>query len=547
MLSLGAAKVSLSSISSQELWKQSGRFSKGRESEFFHLKDRRDTEYLLSPTHEEEITTIVKHAVKSYKDLPLRLYQVTRKYRDEARPRQGLLRGREFLMKDLYTFDTTESDARQTYEKVRQAYSAFFDELRLPYLVANADSGNMGGTLSHEYHFASSSGEDNIISCDSCDYSINEELYVARLDPNKPENSIRDGDGYELRFDVTKDRQTLVVTGISSRFGTLNPRAIKALVPDIDAGIENAVQAWVSAADNHKAPKVVFVTDPRDIDEHLGKFYENNVGWEYVDGQIEEAVIAHDPEAHPISHQRMRAMHSLGSDNEVQKALEAQAHDDDDDAANAEAASISRHKCVQAEQSSVTNDDILLTAAQEGDSCPQCRQGKLKIQQAVEIGHTFHLGTRYSEPLQLQVKDSNNKQAYVSMGCHGIGVSRLIGACASLLADKSGLNWPLTIAPFGVVLVTAPTVSASEANELYDKLATYAMFAGSDVAIDDRDRQIGWKLNDADLVGYPFIVVMGRFWGEKKAVELQCRRLIVKEVVSADDVGQKILDLSKQL
>ena len=185
MRRLGASKVSLSSLSSEELWQRSGRLDKGRSSELLRLEDRKGAKYLLSPTHEEEITTIIAHTVHSYKDLPLRLYQISRKYRDEPRPRQGLLRGREFLMKDLYTFDATEHAARETYELVREAYVAFLEDLKLPYIVARADSGNMGGTLSHEYHFASSSGEDTIISCDTCNYSINEELYIGRCDESK--------------------------------------------------------------------------------------------------------------------------------------------------------------------------------------------------------------------------------------------------------------------------------------------------------------------------------------------------------------------------
>ena len=180
MLHLGASKVSLSSLSSEELWQRSGRLDKGRTSELLRLEDRKGAKYLLSPTHEEEITTIIANALHSYRQLPLRLYQVSRKYRDEPRPRQGLLRGREFLMKDLYTFDATENAAHETYEAVREAYVAFLEELKLPYLVARADSGNMGGTLSHEYHFPSPQGEDTIINCDKCDYSINEELYIGR-------------------------------------------------------------------------------------------------------------------------------------------------------------------------------------------------------------------------------------------------------------------------------------------------------------------------------------------------------------------------------
>jgi prolyl-tRNA synthetase len=182
MRSIGASKVSLSSFSSEELWQRSGRLDKGRTSELFQLEDRKGAKLLLSPTHEEEITTIIADAVHSYKDLPLRLYQVSRKYRDEPRPRQGLLRGREFLMKDLYTFDANADQAHETYDEVRRAYHAMLDELRMPYLTARADSGNMGGTLSHEFHFASPHGEDTIIKCNKCDYSINEELFIEEYD-----------------------------------------------------------------------------------------------------------------------------------------------------------------------------------------------------------------------------------------------------------------------------------------------------------------------------------------------------------------------------
>ncbi|OTA19527.1 hypothetical protein BTJ68_15332 [Hortaea werneckii EXF-2000] len=390
MTSLGASKTSLSSLSSEDLWRQSGRLD-GRDSEFFRLQDRKEARLLLSPTHEEEITKIVADAVHSYKDLPLRLYQITRKYRDEARPRQGLLRGREFVMKDLYTFDTTESQARETYEAVRQAYVAFLTDLRLPYLVANADSGNMGGKLSHEYHFASDRGEDTIIGCNQCDYSVNEELFIAPLD---------------------------------------------------------------------KAPSPPVADDAPSMPTKAGFFF---------------------------------------------------------------AVSKDRRKLLWATQ--------------------PAQDGKLKLQQATEIGHTFHLGTRYSQPMQLQVLDANNKQVSVSMGCHGIGVSRLIGAIATLLADKEGLGWPVAIAPFEAVLISTPNVNKADVESLYDQIHNAAV----DMTIDDRDRAMGWKLNDADLVGYPFVVVMGRAWANKRALELQCRRLGIKEEVQAADVVSRIAELSQRL
>ncbi|KAI8936257.1 hypothetical protein NX059_006679 [Plenodomus lindquistii] len=178
MSSISASKVSLSSLTTEALWRQSGRYSAN--SELLRINDRKDSGFLLSPTHEEEITSLVASMVHSYKDLPLRLYQIGRKYRDERRPRQGLLRAKEFTMKDLYTFDSNAAAALETYDQVRKAYTNLFNELRIPYLVADADSGNMGGNLSHEYHFVSPKGEDNIWSCNTCSYIANEELVESK-------------------------------------------------------------------------------------------------------------------------------------------------------------------------------------------------------------------------------------------------------------------------------------------------------------------------------------------------------------------------------
>ncbi|KAK4547438.1 hypothetical protein LTR36_001094 [Oleoguttula mirabilis] len=484
MLMLGASKVSLSSLSSEELWQRSGRLE-GRGSEFFRLQDRKEAKYLLSPTHEEEITTIVANAVHSYKDLPLRLYQVTRKYRDEARPRQGLLRGREFLMKDLYTFDVTDEQARQTYEAVRNAYAAFLDELKLPYLVANADSGNMGGKLSHEYHFASDKGEDIVIGCNSCDYSINEELYVGCRLARDGERSME----AQMYYAVSKDRKKLLQV-LYPRDLDLNSYAIKALFPDVDPSVEDALSTWVDAAQAHDSCGTRVLL---------------------ADSRVVGVSRAHDsPSAVPI---------------EVKDGL------------------CPIQISTEILEPKLEGRQVLLTKAQKGDPCPNCANGHLSLQKAVEIGHTFHLGTRYSEPLDLQVLDANNKQATVSMGCHGIGISRLIGAAAALLADKKGLNWPLAIAPFGTMLVSTSGVSLDDVHAMYDVLSD----AGVDAAIDDRERPMGWKLNDADLVGYPFIVVLGKAWAEKRAVELQCRRLGVKEQVGGQELVGKMAEYSMRL
>lgn len=189
----------------------------------------------------------------------------------------------------------------------------------------------------------------------------------------------------------------------------------------------------------------------------------------------------------------------------------------------------------------VDDEPILLTKAREGDACPSCESGKLKLKQAVEIGHTFHLGRRYSVPLEAHVLDANNRQVPIEMGCHGIGVSRLMGAIAALLADSKGLNWPLAISPFDVVIVPASKTDLSDVDAVYDGLA-----GGNDcqtqldVVIDDREKPIGWRLNDADLIGYPFIVVMGNAWKDRHVVELQCRRLGMNTEIPLDELAPQI-------
>lgn len=361
MRSLGASEVALSSISSADLWRQSGRLD-AREKEFFMLKDRGETELLLAPTHEEEITRLVASVVHSHRDLPVRLYQITRKYRDELRPRQGLLRGREFVMKDLYTFDATAKGAKETYEAVRRAYSAFLDELRVPYFVAEADSGNMGGTLSHEYHFASEAGEDTLLQCSACGHVVNQEVLGAS------ETSNRSG------------------------------------------------------------------------------------------------------------------------------------------------------------------------------GCRKCHEGHLSPVKAIEIGHTFHLGKRYSIPLDARFKTSSGAIEHIEMGCHGIGVTRLIGAIATKLADDKGLNWPVSIAPFSMVVLYSEG-NADAALEQCREMQT----EGLDVAFDDRDKSIGWKLQDADLIGYPLIVVFGKRFAKEKLVEVQCRQRGLKEHVSLAALRETVQTLFADL
>ncbi|UNI15237.1 Proline--tRNA ligase [Purpureocillium takamizusanense] len=494
MQSIGASRLSLSTVCSEELWKRSGRLERAS-SELFRLKDRRETPLLLSPTHEEEITTLVASAIKSYKDFPLRLYQTTRKYRDEMRPRHGLLRSREFIMKDLYTFDTSVESAIETYREVSEAYRAFFADLKLPILVAEASSGDMGGDYSHEYHLANPIGEDTVAVCNSCSYVANDE--VAKALPPSADSSRSSLAAADLRVwrGITRDRRTLVNAWYPAQVGDsgeadVNIHAVKEAVPELDASISDPLRIFGSGsyADAPAASPLRVV----------------NV----VDARLEPSFSNLQPEL-PIIPTEL--------DNKPW-----------------EQSSILR---------SPSGEALNLLHLADGDVCSRCKTGTLQVHRALELGHTFHLGTRYSVPLELHVSLPNTKggPVPVQMGCHGIGVSRLFGAVAEHKADDRGLNWPRAIAPFEVVLIPTSGVT-DETLAFYDSLAP-----GFDVVLDDRKESFGWKMQDADMIGYPVTVVLGKPWRERGVCEVQCRSLGVKENVAADEVPAYLAGLLAKL
>ncbi|KAK5987672.1 Proline--tRNA ligase [Cladobotryum mycophilum] len=479
MQALGASRLSLSSLTTEELWRKSGRLDR-----LFRFNDRKQMPLMLSPTHEEEITSLVVSTLKSYKDLPLRLYQITRKYRDEIRPRHGLLRSREFIMKDLYTFDLTVDSAVDTYQDVSAAYRAFFSDLKLPILVAEASSGDMGGNHSHEYHLANAIGEDTVATCKSCGYTANDEVAVARtLSKDDIESAATDVKLSQFRVwhGITKDRKTLVnawypLAESSSEDG-LNIHAVGSIVPGLDASISDSIPFWKESL--QQADGGSFRGDLPLFPADLGG------------SQIQQSSIAETP----------------------------------------------------------SGETLNLLRLMDGDGCPRCETGTLQIDRALELGHTFILGTRYSEPLGafVSLPQSPGKPVPIQMGCFGIGVSRILGTVAEHLADDRGLNWPRAIAPFEAIII--PTSSVNEQTlEFYDKLASHsASNEGFDVVLDDRKETFGWKMQDADMTGYPVTIILGKAWREKGTCEIQCRRLSVKENVAAEDIPQYLSTLLAQL
>ncbi|KAF4451035.1 Prolyl-tRNA synthetase [Fusarium austroafricanum] len=461
MHSVGASRLSLSTISSEELWRRSDRLDSVA-PELFRLKDRKDTPLILSPTHEEEITTLVAGIINSYKDLPIRLYQITRKYRDERRPRHGLLRSREFLMKDLYTFDLTVMEAVETYRQISGAYRAFFDELKLPYLVAEASSGDMGGDLSHEYHLPSAVGEDTVIHCNSCGYTANDEVAAARS-PSRINNGTVNVSASQFRVwrGISKDRKILInawypQSSEALAESDLSFHAVKSAVTELDTTIEDPLPLWGEALKNG-ASQIVNV-----IDRRLASAFEG------VRDQL--PLLPKNLQSYQVEHSTIDSV--------------------------------------------TAGEGLNLVRITDGDSCPRCEEGALRIHRALECGHTFQLGTRYSVPLNACVTLPRSglpaaaaeeglvpgSRVPVQMGCHGVGVSRILGAVAEILSDKQGLNWPRAIAPFEVAVIPAPDL-VKESLRVYDSLATSKGLRSSiDVVLDDRKRSLVWKMKDADTL-----------------------------------------------
>lgn len=472
------------------------------------------------------------------------------KYRDELRPRHGLLRGREFCMKDLYTFDLTTEAALETYEDVRKAYSELFiNDMKLPILVAKASSGDMGGSLSHEYHIPTPLGEDHVMSCDSCDYVANEEVAKSR-EVEAPQTG--DLESIKVWRGISKDRVKFINVYYDSA-GEVNTHAVKKLVPDLDPGAGDAVPLWTAALTSAERGITMVTIFDRTVPLSTRKGI--------------------------VSHRYSILPEEL---SEYQEKV----------------------KMPYAMNAKMPQDTSLLRIT-EGDGCPQCSNGKLTVQKAIELGHTFHLGTRYSEPMNAQVNvpkrllleaaakgrssstsstqtssepdavegaalpattgsapsalaedcPSNlTTETFMQMGCHGIGISRIIGAVANHLVDERGLNWPRAIAPYEVVIVydVKDEAVAPDASAVYDALASQppqsAQQSQIDVVLDDREHaRLSWKLQDGDLVGYPVIVVIGKAWKSSRRVEVQCRRLAFRTLVSVEELRSCVGSLLQKL
>ncbi|BCL27331.1 proline--tRNA ligase [Streptomyces aurantiacus] len=493
MDAIGAQEVTLPALLPKEPYEATGRWEEYG-PELFRLNDRKGGDYLLGPTHEEIFTLLVKDQCTSYKDLPVILYQIQNKYRDEARPRAGILRGREFLMKDSYSFDTEDEGLAESYALHREAYQKIFARLGLDYRICAAVAGAMGGSRSEEFLAPAAAGEDTFADCPNCDYAANTEAVTYTL---KPVDAAGVPALEEIPTPDTPTIETLAAFLAVPASATLKNLLVKVDGEIVAIGVPGDREVDMDKVEGHFAPAAVELVTAEDFTGRadLVRGYVGPQG-------LEKVRYLADPRVAPgtawITGANKEGLHAknvvAGRDFEVDAYVDA-------------------------------------VVVQEGDPCPVCGTG-LTLDRAIEIGHIFQLGRKYADALQLDVLGKQGKPVRVTMGSYGIGVSRAVAALAEQHADEQGLVWPAEIAPADVHVVAAGKALQTElALDVSQQLGA----AGVRVLVDDRAGvSPGVKFTDAELIGVPKILVAGRRSAEG-VLELKDRRTGEREELTVPE------------
>ena len=490
MDAIGAQELSFPALLPKEPFETTGRWTEYGDN-IFRLKDRKGADYLLGPTHEEMFTLMVKDLYGSYKDLPLSIYQIQTKYRDEARPRAGLLRGREFIMKDSYSFDVDDTGLQASYDAHRGAYIKMFDRLGFEYVIVKATSGAMGGSASEEFLATAENGEDTYVRCTSCDYAANVEAVQVPVPP------VLSYDGVPAAH-VEDTPDTPTIATLVDHLNAAFPRADRAW----QAGdtLKN-VLVMVVHPDGRREPLAIGVPGDREIDE-------KRLGAQVEPSEI-EAFDEADFARNPVLAKGYMCPEVLGEEAKsgIRFLVDPRVVDGTRWVTGANAPG---HHVIDLVAGRDFTADGTIEAAEvrDGDACPSCGQ-PLETARGIEMGHIFQLGRKYAEALELKVLDRNGKLVTVTMGSYGVGVSRAVAAVAEGCHDELGLVWPREVAPADVHLVATGKDEKvfAKAAELADALAEQ----GISVIYDDRVKvSPGVKFKDAELIGLPTIVIVGR-------------------------------------
>ncbi|MER6182646.1 proline--tRNA ligase [Streptomyces sp. NPDC001652] len=494
MDAIGAQEVLLPAILPREPYEATGRWEEYG-PELFRLQDRKGGDYLLGPTHEEIFTLLVKDQASSYKDLPVILYQIQNKYRDEARPRAGVLRGREFLMKDSYSFDTEDEGLAQSYALHRQAYQKIFTRLGLDYRICAATAGAMGGSKSEEFLAPAGAGEDTFADCPNCDFAANTEAISYEL---KPVDATDVPAAEDIPTPDTPTIETLAASLGVPASATLKNLLVKVDGEIVAVGVPGDREVDMGKVEAHFAPAAVEMVTEADF---AGRpdLVRGYVG---PQGLGEKVKYIADPRVAPGTAW-------------ITGANKANTHT----------------KNVVVGRDFEVGEYVDVVVVQDGDPCPKCGTG-LKLDRAIEIGHIFQLGRKYADALKLDVLGQQGKPVRVTMGSYGIGVTRAVAAIAEQSADEQGLCWPAEVAPADVHVVAAGKALQTElALDVSEKLRA----AGLRVLVDDRAGvSPGVKFTDAELIGVPKILVAGRRSAEG-VLELKDRRTGEREELTVDE------------
>lgn len=515
---IGGQEFYLPALNPREIWDESGRWSVMGDN-MFRLKDRKGADLCLGMTHEEVFTSIARNDLRSYKQLPQVWYQIQVKFRDEARPKSGVLRVRQFIMKDAYSFDVDKAGLDKSFEAQREAYKRIFDRCGLQYVIVEASSGAMGGSTSNEFMVKTNAGEDMIATCGSCGYAANLEKATSRL------AEIRDGVGLDF----------------PSEFPTPGVKTIEDLAQFGDGvPAQQQIKTLVYVASKNGQAEHLLVLLRGDHQLHETKLTDGLAGAEARPAQAEEIFGLHGASAGSLgavgAKQKARAQGKdvrIIADNALRRRRNMTTGANVDDY---------HIRGVDVERDIKVDQWTDLRTVSSGERCPRCDEGVLEVSKAVEIGHIFKLGTKYSESMGATVLTQDGKEVPIVMGSYGIGVERIMAAAIELHHDQDGIVWPKTIAPFDVI-VTITNMKQDDLREAGESLYKDLQRAGLDVLLDDRDERAGVKFKDADLIGIPYRITVGKKISDGM-VELFDRRAKKSEDVKLSEIVARIQRLA---
>ncbi|MCK4258692.1 MAG: proline--tRNA ligase [Halanaerobiales bacterium] len=500
----GAQEVLLPTLHPAGLWQETGRwYDMG--PEMVRLQDRKNNDFCIGPTHEEVITDLLRNEVRSYKQLPLNLFQIQTKVRDEIRPRFGVMRSREFIMKDAYSFHLNEECLDEVYQKMFEAYTRIFERVGLEFRPVNADTGAIGGKSSHEFMVLAESGEDAIVFCNGCDYAANLEMAESVVTIEENTEELKD-------LEKVSTPGVKTIEDLQEFFELSGSKMIKTLLYMVE---EKMVAVLILGSDELNEAK---------LRSHLATANFRMA----TDEEILEKTGAPVGFAGPIDFKNIRVIADplvMNIQNGITGANVADYH----------------YKNVNPNRDFTLNEEDIfdLRTVREGEKCTQCNQ-PVHIARGIEVGHIFKLGTKYSESMGATVLDENGKEQNMIMGCYGIGVTRIIGAAIEQNNDENGIIWPMPIAPFHVEVV--PIGKDDEVKNVGDQIYQELIQKGIDVLLDDRKERPGVKFKDADLIGIPIRVTIGGRGLKENIVEVKFRATGEETKVSIDAIVDFLTD-----